>query len=136
MSTRAQDKQLKGSARGRCLFLLLDLFRSRSKESLVRTDGVSDRGSDAHYVVGGEVSGVVENLVVAHFWPHEYVAPDVVADATSHIDQEVVGAGVAGAKGLAGKGGDISIEASALPANAAHQVKAGLFADAGLVDTV
>jgi len=57
---------------------------------------------------------------------------EVVAYATTNVHEEVVGTGVAGAKINATAGWLVAVESSALPADATHEIEAGLLADAGL----
>ena len=57
---------------------------------LVRTDSVSDGCTDADDVAGSEDVSVVQHVIVADFRPDEDVAPEVVTNARTQIDQEVV----------------------------------------------
>jgi len=103
-------------------------------QTLVGTDGVPDRSSCAKHVVVAEDVGVVVDVVEVNLGADKEVSPDVVADTAADIHQEVTGAH----KILAAKSaGTIrQIEASALPANAGHEIRADLLAQFGLVHGV
>jgi hypothetical protein len=113
------------------------ICRPLPNEELVWTaDGVSDGGSNAEDVAGGEHVGVIQDVVVMCFGADENVSPNVIAQADASIHQEVVAAGVARAEvGTADRRLE-AVEAGRLPADAAHQVKANFFADAGLIHPV
>ncbi len=85
-------------------------------------------------VAGSEVGCVVHDVVEAGFRAHEDVAPNVVAEATAEIDQEVIRTVVVAAGKSIGAIGQV--EPSALPSDTAHQIETYLLADARLVNTV
>src|SRR6266581_5785826 len=103
---------------------------------LVWTDSVSDGGSDADDIAGAEVVAVIEDVIVANLRTHEGMPPDVITDAGTEIDQKVVRTGVACPKIDAIAGGLVSVEAGALPSNAAHEINTGFLAQARRVDSV
>ena len=103
---------------------------------LLWTNGVSDRSSDVYDVVGGEDIRIVYDLVVAQFGTNKHVSPNVVAKATSDVDHEMIGTGVAGAEVYAVGGRLIAIETSALPTDSAEQIEAGFLPQAGLIHAV
>jgi len=63
------------------------------------------------------------------------MSPDVVADAATNVDQEVIAADVVGAAEIAA-GVIRAVEAGALPADTAHEVNSRLFTEAWLVDAI
>ena len=99
-------------------------------------DGVPDRGAYPNNVVGAEVRCVVEDSVVTHFRTDEKIPFDVITQASSQVDEEVVGTLVAGAKVHAAARRYVAVEASSLPADAGHQVRANLLAQTRLVHAV
>ena len=64
------------------------------------------------------------------------MSPNVVADATANVDQKVIAAAIAGAEINAIAGRLVTIEASALPSDAAHEIEAGLRAQLRLVHAI
>lgn len=70
------------------------------------------------------------------FGADEYVSPDVITETAADVDEEVVRALVAGTELITGEGVDDSVVAGALPADTAHQIKAGFLVDARLVNAV
>jgi hypothetical protein len=100
---------------------------------LLRPDGVSDRRSGAEDIPRVEVVIVVD-LVVVNLGTNEEVSPNVVADASADVHQEMVAAD----ERIAGKavGAERKIEPGVLPAESRHQVGADLFAQARLVHGV
>ena len=103
---------------------------------LVWADSVADGCSDADDVVVAEIDSVVHDVIVVSLWADEDVSPEVVAEAAANINKEVVAAVVAGAEIDATAGIRIAIEAGALPADAAQEVKAYLLAELGLIIAV
>lgn len=71
-----------------------------------------------------------------NFRAKESMAPEVVADAGSQINQEVIGAVVTGAEGKAAVGGLEAVETGGLPTDSAKQIGAHLFVEARLVDRI
>lgn len=71
-----------------------------------------------------------------NFGAKESMAPEVVADTGSHINQEVVGAVVAGTEGEAVVGGLEAVKAGGLPTDSAKQIGAYLFVEARLVNGI
>ena len=67
-------------------------------------------------------------MVEVRLGPHKEISAYVVADAASNVHQEVIAAGVAGSEIDAVAGRLETIEASGLPADAAHEVGADLLA--------
>ena len=64
------------------------------------------------------------------------MSPNVVADTSAHINQEVIGTGVARAEIDAVAGRLIAVEASTLPSDAAEQISASFLAKARLKDAI
>src|ERR1700678_1297542 len=98
---------------------------------LATTDGVADGCAYAKDFIAAEDVGVVDDVIVVNLRAHENVVPHVVTDAAAKMHQEVVLAGeiVAGvAVGAIGQ-----IEARALPADAAQEIRAELLAQVGLI---
>jgi len=110
--------------------------QSRGQGLFGTADGVPDWGPYADNVVGAEVGSVVYDVVEVRLGPHKDISVYVVADAAANIHQEMVAAGVAGTEIDAVAGRLVTIEASGLPADAAHEVGADLLAQAGLVHAV
>jgi hypothetical protein len=111
-------------------------FRSSAATSgkrLLRTYRVADGRTRSEDVTGTEFN-VVVNVVKPHFRSHEEMAPDVVSDAASHIDQEVMRA----REVVTGKsiGTERKIEPSALPADPGQQFKPRLLAQFRLIHGV
>jgi hypothetical protein len=104
--------------------------------NLVWTDSVSDGGSDADDVVRAEEISVVEDVIVVNFWADESMAPHVIADTGSHINQEVVGAVIAGTEGIAAIGRLETVETGGLPTDSAKQVGAHLLVETRLVHSI
>src|SRR5208282_3324880 len=103
------------------------------KGLLVWTDGVTDGSSDAEQVIGAEVVGVVVDPIVVGFGAHEKVIPHVITDAAADINQKVMAAVVTGAEVDATPSLLITVKASALQADAAHEIEADFLADTRLV---
>ncbi len=115
------------------------MFRgSDSVEGLIgpAANGVSDRSSHSNDAVIAEVGGIVEDVVVVNLWADKYVIPHVVAQAATNVYEEVVAATETGTKVEAACGVYQSVEARALPPDAAHEIGAELFAQLGLVHAV
>jgi hypothetical protein len=79
---------------------------------------------------------VVGHVVVADFGTYEHVPPDVVAKTSAHINEEVIGTGIARAKENAVVRRGVTIEAGTLPPNSAEKIKASFLVDPGLVDSI
>jgi hypothetical protein len=103
-------------------------------EVLVWTDCVSNRGAHTKDIVVAEDISVIHDVVIMNLWADKDVSPHVVADATANIHQEVVAADKIVAAECAGA--KRQIEASALPADAGHEIGTHLFAQLGLVHRV
>jgi len=125
------EKQKKRQRAGRCLFLNPETLR----RWLIGADGVPDGSSYAKHVGGAELI-LIDDVVVMRFGADEDLAPDVVTNAAANMDEEVIVAGIAGAEIDAIRCGNISVEAGALPADAAHDVGAELLAESGLEDRI
>jgi len=111
--------------------------RRRNGSSLVGTsDSVSDGAANADYVAGTEDIRVVQDVIVVGFGTNEQVPPDVVADAATEVNQEVVGTGVARAECVAGVAGVICVKAGILPTDTGEEVGSDFLGDSRLVDAV
>src|SRR5215469_11886709 len=91
----------------------------RSSGFLVRANRVTDGSAGPEHVVASEVVGVVVDVVIANFRTHKDVSPEVVANASAGVDQEMIRTDIIGATEIAAvvvRG----IEARALPANTAE----------------
>ena len=71
-----------------------------------------------------------------HFRAHESMAPDVVPDTGSDINQEVLGTGVASAKVNAVAGELEAVKSRGLPTDAAKQIGAYLLIETRLVHSI
>src|SRR5215831_13556288 len=87
----------------------------KSKRFLVRADRVADGSAGAKHVVGGEIVRVVIDVVIANFRTNEDVSPEVVANASAGVDQEMIRTGVVCATEITA-GVVCGIEARTLPA--------------------
>ena len=71
-----------------------------------------------------------------NFRAKESMSKEVVPDTGSYINQEVVGAVVAGAEGKAAVSGLEAVETGGLPTDSAKQICPYLFVEARLVDGI
>ena len=109
------------------------LVLATSRKRLLRTYRVADGRTCPEDVTGTEFN-VVVNVVEPHFRSHEEMAPDVVPDAASHIDQEVMRAWeVVTGKSIGAEG---EIETGALPADPGQELKPCLLAQFRLIHGV
>ena len=99
-------------------------------------DGVADRGAYADDVVIRKVGVVIYDVVVANLRADKDVVPHVVANAGTHVDQEVVAALEAGAEIDTTGGRRVAVEAGALKADAPQKIESDSFAQLGLVHAV
>src|SRR5271165_4251066 len=103
---------------------------------LFGADGVADRRPNLEQVIRGKVVGVVVYVVVTRFRPDEEVAPHVVANADSSINQEVIRSVVVDASAEVATRIAAGIEACALPSGAGKQIGAKFLSKSGLVNAV
>ena len=104
---------------------------------LFRPYRVSDRSSHAEEVVGAEIVSIVLDMIVVNLGPDKYMSPNVVSDPGSKMLHEVVAADVKGAATEKVARRRIRrIEPNTLTADAGHEVRANLLAEARLVHTV
>jgi len=110
---------------------------------LVWTDSVSDGSAHAENVVGTEAEAgaagcirVVQNVVVPNFRTEKHVSPNVIAEASASVNQEVIGTVVASTEIQATGRILIGIKARTLPSNSAEHIEAHLLGEARLVDAI
>lgn len=54
--------------------------------TLIAVEGVADGSSEAKYVIGVEVGGVIEDAVVMSFGADKDLSPHAVVDSRAHVE--------------------------------------------------
>lgn len=104
-------------------------------EDSVVAPGISDRRSEAENIIGVELV-IVGDEVVVNLWADEYVAPCVVADSKTTVEEEMSAVQIGAAASGGERASSYAIEKQGHDTGASHEVTVGLGCKPVRVDSI